>query len=100
VLDLAGIADCFRATVSSEEVARGKPAPDVYLEAARRLGTAPESCAAVEDSHAGIRSAKSAGMRVIAIPNASYPPDDETLALADVRLATLDELTPARIEGA
>jgi HAD superfamily hydrolase (TIGR01509 family) len=100
VLDLAGIADCFRATVSSEEVARGKPAPDVYLEAARRLGTAPESCAAVEDSHAGIRSAKSAGMWVVAIPNASYPPDDETLALADVRLATLDELTPARIEGA
>ena len=73
VLDLAGIADCFSATVSSEEVARGKPAPDVYLEAARRLGVAPERCAAVEDSHAGIRSAKSAGMRVVAIPNATLP---------------------------
>jgi HAD superfamily hydrolase (TIGR01509 family) len=100
VLELAGIADCFRATVSSEDVARGKPAPDVYLEAARRLGVAPERCAAVEDSHAGIRSAKSAGMRVVAIPNASYPPDEEALALADVRLATLDQLTPAAIEGA
>jgi HAD superfamily hydrolase (TIGR01509 family) len=100
VLELAGLTDCFRATVSSEEVERGKPAPDVYLEAARRLGFAAESCAAVEDSHAGIRSAKSAGMRVIAIPNPSYPPDEEALAIADVILDSLDELTPARIEGA
>jgi HAD superfamily hydrolase (TIGR01509 family) len=100
VLELAGIAECFRATVSSEEVARGKPAPDVYLESARRLGVAPERCAAIEDSHAGIRSAEAAGMRVIAIPNASYPPDDEALELADVVLASLDELTPERIEGA
>jgi HAD superfamily hydrolase (TIGR01509 family) len=100
VLDLAGLADCFRATVSSEEVERGKPAPDVYLEAARRLGVAPESCVAVEDSHAGIRSAHDAGMRVIAIPNPSYPPGDEALSLADATLASLDQLTPARIEGA
>jgi HAD superfamily hydrolase (TIGR01509 family) len=100
VLELAGIADCFRATVSSEEVARGKPAPDVYLEAARRLGVAPERCAAVEDSHAGIRSAKAAGLRVVALPNASYPPGDEALALADTVVASLDELTPERIEGA
>jgi HAD superfamily hydrolase (TIGR01509 family) len=99
VLALAGIADCFAATVSSEEVERGKPAPDVYLEAARRLGVAPERCVAVEDSHAGIRSAHDAGMRVIAIPNASYPPDAEALALADVTLASLDELTAERIKG-
>jgi HAD superfamily hydrolase (TIGR01509 family) len=100
VLELAGLTDCFRATVSSEEVERGKPAPDVYFEAARRLGVEPASCAAVEDSHAGIRSAKGAGMRVIAIPNPSYPPDDEALALADATLASLDELTPSRIERA
>jgi HAD superfamily hydrolase (TIGR01509 family) len=100
VLELAGIAECFRATVSSEEVARGKPAPDVYLESGRRLGVAPERCAAIEDSHAGIRSAEAAGMRVIAIPNASYPPDDDALELADVVLASLDELTPESIEGA
>jgi HAD superfamily hydrolase (TIGR01509 family) len=100
VLRLAGIVDCFAATVSSEEVARGKPAPDVYLEAARRLGVAPERCAAVEDSHSGIRSAHAAGMRVIAIPNASYPPDADALALADVVLESLDELTPERVEGA
>jgi HAD superfamily hydrolase (TIGR01509 family) len=100
VLELAGLTECFRATVSSEEVALGKPAPDVYLEAARRLGVEAARCAAVEDSHAGIRSAKSAGMRVVAIPNASYPPDDEALELADVVLESLDELTPDRIEGA
>lgn len=100
VLDLAGLTDCFSATVSSEEVARGKPAPDVYLEAAWRLGVAPARCVAVEDSHAGIRSAKAAGMRVIAIPNASYPPDEEALALADVALDSLDQLTPESIEGA
>lgn len=100
VLRLAGLEDCFAVTVSSEEVARGKPAPDVYLAAAERLGVEPERCAAVEDSQAGIRSAKAAGMRVIAIPNPSYPPDDEALALADVTLDSLDQLTPERIEGA
>jgi HAD superfamily hydrolase (TIGR01509 family) len=99
VLDLAGIADCFGATVSSEEVSRGKPAPDVYLEAARRLGVEPERCTAVEDSHAGIRSAKSAGMRVVAIPNASYPPDDEALELADGVVGSLDELTVGVLTG-
>jgi HAD superfamily hydrolase (TIGR01509 family) len=99
VLDLAGIADCFSATVSSEEVPRGKPAPDVYLEAARRLGVASEQCAAVEDSHAGIRSAKSAGMRVVAIPNASYPPDDEAFELADAVVQSLDDLTISVLTG-
>jgi HAD superfamily hydrolase (TIGR01509 family) len=93
VLELTGLADCFRATVSSEEVEHGKPAPDVYLEAARRLGVAPERCTAVEDSHAGIRSARAAGMRVVAIPNAAYPPDEEALALADAVVRSLDELT-------
>ena len=100
VLALAGLTECFRATVSSEEVARGKPAPDVYLEAARRLGVGAERCAAVEDSHAVIRSAKSAGMRVIAIPNASYPPDEEALELADVTLESLEQLNAESIEGA
>jgi HAD superfamily hydrolase (TIGR01509 family) len=93
VLDAAGITERFAATVSSEEVARGKPAPDVYVEAARRLGVDAESCAAVEDSRNGIRSAHAAGMRVIAIPNAHYPPSADALAVADVVLASLDELT-------
>jgi len=97
VLELAGIAGYFRATVSSEEVEHGKPAPDVYLEAARRLGVDPSRCAAIEDSRNGIRSARAAGMRVIAIPNPHYPPSEDTLALADVVLQSLDELTPERI---
>jgi HAD superfamily hydrolase (TIGR01509 family) len=99
VLELAGIAGYFRATVSSEEVEHGKPAPDVYLEAARRLGVDPSSCAAIEDSRNGIRSAHAAGMRVIAIPNPHYPPSDDTLALADVVLQSLDELTPERVSA-
>ena len=99
VLDAAGIAGRFAATVSSEEVARGKPAPDVYLEAARRLGVAPERCAAVEDSANGLRSAHAAGMRVLALPNAHYPPAPDALALADVVLASLDQLTPAAVSN-
>jgi HAD superfamily hydrolase (TIGR01509 family) len=98
-LELSGLARHFQAIVSSEEVARGKPAPDVYLEAARRLRVEPGRAAAVEDSHAGIRAAKAAGMRVIAIPNRSFPPDEEALAAADVVLASLDELTPAAISA-
>jgi HAD superfamily hydrolase (TIGR01509 family) len=99
VLELAGIAHLFRATVSSEEVEHGKPAPDVYLEAARRLGVDPTSCAAVEDSANGIRSAHATGMRVIAIPNPHYPPSEDVLALADVVLHSLDELTPERVSA-
>jgi HAD superfamily hydrolase (TIGR01509 family) len=93
VLDETELTPLFRAVVSSEEVPRGKPAPDVYLEAARRLGVDATRCAAVEDSHSGIRSAKAAGMRVVAIPNPTYPPGDDALAEADVVLARIDELT-------
>jgi HAD superfamily hydrolase (TIGR01509 family) len=99
VLELSGLAQNFRVTVSSEEVARGKPAPDVYLEAARRLGVAPEGCAAIEDSENGIKSAKAAGMRVLAIPNPQFPPAEDALALADDVLDSTGELTPERVEG-
>jgi HAD superfamily hydrolase (TIGR01509 family) len=94
VLELMGVAQLFKATVSSEEVGRGKPAADVYLETARRLGVEPRRAAAVEDSHNGILSARAAGMRVIAVPNATFPPGEEALAAADVVLASLDQLTP------
>jgi HAD superfamily hydrolase (TIGR01509 family) len=93
VLELAGLTDSFQVTVSSEEVGRGKPSPDVYLEVTRRLGVEPESCAAIEDSHNGIRSAHAAGMVVVAIPNRTFPPDEEALALADCVLESLAELT-------
>jgi HAD superfamily hydrolase (TIGR01509 family) len=93
VLQTAGIESLFEIAVSSEEVARGKPAPDVYLEAARRLGVEPVRCAAVEDSHAGILSAKAAGMRVVAVPNPHFPPEDAALAQADVVLDSIAELS-------
>jgi HAD superfamily hydrolase (TIGR01509 family) len=97
-LELLGVRRLFKATVSSEEVARGKPAPDVYLEAARRLGVAPVHAAAIEDSHNGILAAKAAGMRVIAIPNRHFPPDEQTLAQAEVVLDSPAELTAGAVE--
>jgi HAD superfamily hydrolase (TIGR01509 family) len=92
-LQLLGVSELFEATVSSEEVDRGKPAPDVYLEAARRLAVNPSAAAAIEDSHNGIVSAKAARMRVIAIPNRHFPPDEEALEQADVVLDSLAGLT-------
>ena len=98
VLETSELDRYFKATVSSEEVPRGKPAPDVYLEAARRLAADPTRCAAVEDSENGIRSAKSAGMRVVAIPNPQYPPEGKSLELADVVLTSTAALTPEVVE--
>ena len=99
VLVLAGLTDCFEATVSSEEVARGKPAPDVYLEAAYRLGSEPARCVAIEDSTTGLRSAAAAGMGIVAIPNRGFPPDPDALALADVVLESIESLEPGVVAG-
>jgi HAD superfamily hydrolase (TIGR01509 family) len=99
VLELAGLSESFAASVSSEEVANGKPSPDVYLEAARRLGVPPERCVAVEDSGNGIRAAHAAGMMVIAVPNPDLPPAADTLELAEAEMETVSELTPALVEG-
>jgi HAD superfamily hydrolase (TIGR01509 family) len=97
-LTAAGLAGCFAATVSSEEVARGKPAPDVYLAVAAALGVPPTSCAAIEDSANGVRAAASAGMLVIAMPNRDFPPDPDALSLAAGQIDSLDELTPALVD--
>jgi HAD superfamily hydrolase (TIGR01509 family) len=99
-LELMGLVNLFRATVSSEEVQRGKPAPDVYLEAAGRLGVRPETVVAIEDSANGIRSAKAARMGVIAIPNPHFPPPDDVLAQAELVLESLEGLTPGAVESA
>jgi len=98
VLAIAGLQHEFQATVSSEEVPRGKPAPDVYLEAARRLGQPPRACAAVEDSANGIRSALAAGLHVVAVPNPDYPPPAGVLAEAQIVLRSLAELTGELVE--
>ena len=97
VLEVSGLAPLFEATVSSEEVARGKPAPDVYLEAARRLGVDPKRTVAIEDSANGIRSANAAGMGVVAIPNRAFPPPDDVLASASVVLDSIEDLGPETI---
>jgi HAD superfamily hydrolase (TIGR01509 family) len=100
VLDVAEIGGCFDATVSSEEVTRGKPAPDVYLEAARRLGVKARRCVAVEDSTNGLWSAHAAGMAVVAVPNRDYPPDPEALELAEAVVESVAEVTPELVERA
>lgn len=93
------LAGAFAATVSSEEVARGKPAPDVYLEAALRAGIDPADAAAVEDSSNGLRAAHAAGMRVIATPNRAFPPAADALALADVVVGGIADVTPELVAG-
>ncbi|MFE3258951.1 HAD family hydrolase [Nocardia sp. NPDC059229] len=94
VLDHMGVTDLFAATVSTEEVARGKPAPDGYLEAAARLGIDPDACVAIEDSSNGLRAAHAAGMTVIAVPHPKYPPAVDALALAAYVADSLKEVTP------
>ncbi|HEY8525889.1 MAG TPA: HAD family phosphatase [Acidimicrobiales bacterium] len=99
-LEAAGLAPSFSVVLSTEEIGAGKPAPDVYLEAARRLGVPPSRCAAVEDSTNGLRAARAAGMRVIAVPTRSYPPDPEELDRADAVLGSLAELTEEVVDPA
>ena len=99
VLRRLELAALFEATVSSEEVELGKPAPDVYLEAAHRLGVSASRCAAIEDSASGIRAAHAAGMRVIAYPNRHYPPAEDVLALADVVVRNLGDVGPSLVSG-
>jgi HAD superfamily hydrolase (TIGR01509 family) len=99
VVEVGGFEDLLKVTVSSEEVERGKPEPDVYLEATRRMGVDPRRTAAIEDSTNGLLAAKAAGMRVIAIPNDAHPPADKGLAAADVVLDSIKELTPRVVRG-
>jgi len=94
VLEASGLRPCFQVTMSTEQVARGKPAPDIYLAVAAGLGVEPADCAAVEDSSNGVRSAAAAGMHVIAIPHPQYPPDPDALAAATLVLPALADLTP------
>ena len=97
VLDLSGLQACFSVVVASEEVERGKPAPDVYVEACGRLNLRPDCVVAVEDSGSGITSAKTAGLHVIAIPNASYMPDPKILAKADLVLDGISSLSREQV---
>jgi HAD superfamily hydrolase (TIGR01509 family) len=94
VLDASGLRASFRVAMSSEQVARGKPAPDIYLAVTSRLGVPPGECAAIEDSSNGLRSAAAAGLTVIAVPHPKYPPAPDALRSARLVLSSLAELTP------
>ena len=95
VLGSTGLVETFSIVVSSEEVGRGKPAPDVYIEAARRLDVKPERCLGVEDSSNGIRSALAAAMKVVAVPCAGAPVPGDVLARCAAVLDRVTQLTPA-----
>jgi HAD superfamily hydrolase (TIGR01509 family) len=97
VLEAAGLRPYIRVAMSTEQVPRGKPAPDIYLAVADRLGVDPSGCAAIEDSSNGLRSAAAAGLRVVAIPHPKYPPDTDALAAARLVLPTLSDLTPEAV---
>jgi HAD superfamily hydrolase (TIGR01509 family) len=99
VLDAAGLRSCFSVVKSTEQVARGKPAPDIYLAVTAELGCPPPDCAAVEDSSNGLRSAAAAGLRVIAIPQPAYPPDPDAVARASVVLPGLAGLTEDAVQA-
>jgi len=99
VLELSGLAACFQAVLSSDEISRGKPAPDPYLELASRLGIEPADCAAIEDSSNGLRSALAAGAVVVAIPPRANIPDPDLLALAAAVLDDIGQLTPELLDG-
>jgi len=97
VLQAAGLGPDFQVTMSTEQVPHGKPAPDIYLAVAGRLGVEPSDAAAVEDSSNGLRSAAAAGLHVIAIPRPEFPPDPDALAQTGLVLPNLDALAPAAV---
>jgi HAD superfamily hydrolase (TIGR01509 family) len=97
VLDASGLRPQFQVALSSEKVARGKPAPDIYLAVTSQLGVSPGGCVAIEDSSNGLRSAAAAGMTVIAVPHGKYPPAPDALGAASLVLSSLTELTPQAV---
>ena len=99
VLDASGLRSCFQVTTSTEQVARGKPAPDIYLAVTGQLGFPPQACAAVEDSTNGLRSAAAAGLQVIAVPHPRYPPEPAALRVSRLMLTGLDGLTAQAVAG-
>jgi len=99
VLAASGLDGQFQVTVSTEEVAAGKPSPVVYSRVVGLLGVDPAQTVAVEDSSNGLRSASGAGLVVVAVPHDAFPPADDALALAAVTLGSLDDLTPELVDS-
>jgi HAD superfamily hydrolase (TIGR01509 family) len=99
-LRATGLEGTFRVIVSSDEVSHGKPAPDVFVEAARRLGADPTKTLVVEDTFNGVKAARAAGMTVVLVPNHSVPPAPGTAELADLVLDRLADLEPSTVSVA
>ncbi|MGH3781392.1 MAG: HAD family hydrolase [Pseudonocardiaceae bacterium] len=99
VLESDGLAQRLQVSVSTEEVGAGKPSPAVYQTVAQRLGVHPRQAIAIEDSTNGLRSAATAGLGVLAVPNAAFRPSADALALADVVVDSLDEITVELVES-
>ena len=100
MLETAGLTGAFQVTLSTEEVPRGKPAPDVYLAAAARSDSTPAVCAAVEDSSNGLRAAAAAGLAVICVPHGVYPPARRRSGAGRPGGRPLDELTVEAVREA
>ncbi len=111
ILDRLGIADRFQAIQSGDDITRGKPHPEIYQRVLGQLGLPPEKCVVIEDSGNGVRSGKSAGCHVIAVPNEAtrgqdFSPADVVVpdlgaALAHLRrlMAAADVASPAAADG-
>jgi HAD superfamily hydrolase (TIGR01509 family) len=93
VMSLTGLNQVFEHLVYGDDMPQGKPAPDIYLETARRLGLDPASCVGIEDSSNGLRALKAAGMHVIAVPSPGFPLTDDVLSLADRVLPSLEQFS-------
>ena len=98
LLELGELAGTFAATVSSEEVARGKPAPDVYSRRSREDGRRSCEVSRSRGLQQRLRAATAAGMTVIAVPNPHYPPTDDALKLAAATVDAIADLTPKLVE--
>ncbi len=99
VLSITGLDQIFEVMIYGDEVPRGKPAPDIYLEALEQLGVAPAVSLGIEDSANGLRSLKAAGMLAVAAPSPDYPLPDDILALADAHITTLEDFTVDLVRG-
>ena len=93
VLDLTGLDSVFEHVLYGDDFEHGKPAPDIYLETARRLGLLPAECVGIDDSGNGVRALKAAGMYAIAAPSPGFPLPADILALADAHLAALTDFS-------
>ncbi|HEX8935075.1 MAG TPA: HAD family phosphatase [Pseudonocardiaceae bacterium] len=99
VLESAGLVQRFQVSVSTEQVRAGKPSPAVYQTVVQQLGVEPSQAIAIEDSSNGLRAAATAGLGVLAVPNAAFPPSEDALALADVVVDSLDAITVELVES-